>query len=124
MTKLLSIKKTEYTYEHIENSAPIDNEFIELYFDPVLKIGVEKIYIDKDLQLGEVYEFKFGEEYESNAYDYIILKREDNNIYYISQYNGNELYKYTESLLGEKWIKCDIKDTLKIDIDYFEDLLV
>lgn len=103
--------------EEVEEVVPKDIRFKNLgyFFDKRSKIGIQKKYIECDLKVGFAYDFTYEGCNDTDTYCYVVLKR-NGNIYYIAEYYG-KFYEDNETLLGDCWIKCDVKEELGIDID-------
>lgn len=109
-------KKEEYDV----SSTNICYERLDLYYDIKHKIGVEKRKIMADLEVGVIYDFIYEGSNDTDLYNYVVLKR-DGNIYYIAEFYNDFFYEKQERYLGDCWIKCDVKETLGIDLDEWEE---
>ena len=109
--------KKLYIDIHKEYNEPNDIRFENLgyFFDKESRIGIKKIYIECDLEVGFVYDFTYEDYNDTDTYSYKVLKK-DGCIYYIAEYY-DRFYEYEETELGDVWEKCNIKEKLGIDIE-------
>lgn len=115
----LYIKRTKKE-EYDVSSTNICYEGLGFYYDIKHKIGVEKRKIMADLEVGIIYDFIYEGSNDTDLYNYVVLKR-DGNIYYIAEYYNDFFYEMQERYLGDCWIKCDVKETLGIDLNEWEE---
>ena len=94
----------------------IDYENVGYYFDTTHRICVFVKKIQYDLEVGQVYEFTYEDENDVDGYDYLILKK-DGDTYYMVEYYGRIIDEKNERLLGDVWVKCDVKEKLDIDLE-------
>ena len=94
----------------------VDYENIGYYFDTTHRICVFVKKIQYDLEVGQVYEFTYEDENDVDGYDYLILKK-DGDTYYMVEYYGRIIDEKNERLLGDVWVKCDVKEKLDIDLE-------
>lgn len=76
--------------------------------------------IEQNLIVGEVYDFEYEkiEDGESNTYYYIVLRKEDSNIYYVTEfYPYHGFIIVDEKSLSPQWIKCDVEKELGINFN-------
>ena len=112
--------------EHEPESIRFEN--LGYYYDLQHKIGIQKKSIFADLKIGLVYDFTYEDYNDTDTYSYIVLKKEEN-IYYIAEYY-NGFCETKESCLGDCWTKCNVKETLDINLSewktrpvrYYEEL--
>lgn len=111
--------KNLYIKIHREEIVSEDVYFKRLgyFYDINSNVGIHKFYIEYDLKVGYIYDFTYEDVNDSDTYEYLILKKEENNIYYIAEYYNDKFYQYNEKNLADCWIKCDIKKELEINID-------
>lgn len=85
---------------------------LEWLYDIKHNIGVRKMQIDYNLQVGYVYDLTFEKRIneDSSCFSFIILKKEDNNVYYLAEFYNGHFYKMSEDSLGKSWKKCNVQD--------------
>ena len=91
---------------------------LDWLYDTKHNVGVRKMQIISDLQVGYVYDFTFEQKCNEDAstYSLIILKKEENNIYYLAEFENGAFCKTSENSLHKNWKKCNISD-YGIDLD-------
>ena len=111
--------KKLYIEVHRERNMPenICFEHLGCFYDINSKVGIYKMYIEYDLKVGCIYDFTYEDVNDSDTYEYLILKKEENHVYYLAEYYCGKFYQFKEVLLGECWVKCNAKEELRIDID-------
>lgn len=101
-------KPNLYIQEHRNEPSRVKYKTINRYYDINNGICIYKMMIEQNLIVGKVYDFEYEkiEDGESNTYCYIILKKEDSNIYYVTEfypYNGfiieNEVKRLREQIV-------------------------
>lgn len=101
-----------------EELCNIKYKWIAKYYDAEHGLRIRKIKIDKHLIENKIYALNFINTkvyHDDYTYEYVVLKAEENNIYYISEYVDG-LLKIKESVLDNKWIKCSVDDLgIKLD---------
>lgn len=104
-------------YKEEIDIAPVNNfKYLDWYYDEDKCIIVGRIYVEKDLQVNGIYQFTYEDNDDSNVYIYLILKKEDDNIYYMTKYY-DKLVRIKKKSLGPKVKICNIKEELGIDVD-------
>lgn len=100
----------------------IKYEHVGYYLDKKTGIAVYTKKVQADLEVGQLYELTFEDNNDIDTYTYLILKRE-NDLYYMSEFLEGiyELYAPNPKYLGNAWVKCDIKETLEIDLSEWKD---
>ena len=101
--------------KEIKEPKGIDYERLDFLYDLNTNIGIQVIRIQKELEVGKIYEFTYDDHIDIDVYNYIVLKRVDD-IYYIAQYYHGKFVRTKESLLADVWVKCNIKEKYDIDI--------
>lgn len=102
--------------KEIEEPKDINYERLSFIYDLNTNIGVQMIRIQKELEVGKIYEFTYEDCSDIDAYDYIVLKKVDD-VYYIAEYYHGKFIRTKESLLADVWIKCNIKEKYGVDIE-------
>ena len=102
-----------------EELSPVEKETLVSYWDIKHHIFVHKVKINMDLLVGKKYNFTYEDYNDCDTYIYLILKKEDNNIYYIVEVSEDTKAYPTEKdrLYGNGWVKCNVKETLGIDLN-------
>lgn len=113
------MKKNLLIEEHVEveeDQTPYsDYEILERYCDDKTNILIYHMRIEKDLELGKLYDFTFEDDRDSNTYIYKVLKKNDDGTYFLcEEYNG-KMYA-ARNRIGNPWKICDVEKELGIDL--------
>ena len=85
-------------------------EFLEYYYDTIHNVCVKKIRLNKELDVDKVYSFTYIDCDDDNTYNYIVLKRENGNIYFIAEYYGKLYITREKNLVRDAWIKMNVEE--------------
>lgn len=113
-------KPNLYIREYRDEPSRVKYKTINRYYDINSGICIYKMTIEQNLIVGKVYDFKYEkiEDGESNTYCYIVLRKEDSNIYYITEfYPYHGFIIVDEKSLLPQWIKCDVEKELGINLN-------
>lgn len=113
-------KPNLYIREHRNELSRVKYKTINRYYDINNGICVYKMTIEQNLIVGKVYDFEYEkiEDGESNTYCYIVLRKENSDIYYVTEfYPYNGFITVDEKSLSPQCIKCDVKKEFGINLD-------
>lgn len=106
--------------EEIEEDLSVDYEHLGWYLDDKTNIKVYHKYVAKDLEVGKIYEFTFEDDQDSDTYDYVVVKKNDDGTYLLCEkyggYSGKLYAVRNRNLLCECWKICNVKDELGFDL--------
>ncbi len=86
----------------------VNYEWLSNYWDINYKICVRKVRLNKQLEVGKLYAFNFVDYNNDDTYDYIVLKNESDDVYYIAEYYDGLISTEESYLVENAWVKCNI----------------
>ena len=99
-----------------KDSQEVSYERLGYYYDISTGICVMKMQLSCDLEIGGIYDFVFEKENNIIVATKIILKKEDNNVYYVADYYG-KLIQTKHEFLSSCWLDCNVLEECGIDLE-------
>lgn len=96
----------------------VDYKHLRTFYDTESKIPIYEMEINRELEVGKLYEFGYVD-WDGTTTNFELVLKKTGNVYLTCEYY-NRLYRLESKYLGDGYIPCNAKEDLGLDLVQIE----